>query len=60
MVFADRRRHVERDAVLHRLIEAASTAFWDAYLKDDAQAKAWLAGPGFLSVLGQQGTLEKK
>ena len=62
MVFADRRgrSHAERDALLHRLIQAASTAFWDAYLKNDAEAKAWLAGPGFLGVLGEQGTLEKK
>jgi dienelactone hydrolase len=62
MVFADRRGrpNAERDALVHRLILAASTAFWDAYLKDDAEAKAWLAGPGFLGVLGEQGTLEKK
>ena len=62
MVFADRRRHshAQRDALLHRLIQAASTAFWDAYLKNDAEAKAWLAGPGFLAALGEQGTLEKR
>ena len=62
MVFADRRgqRHAERDAVLHRLIQAASTAFWDAYLKGDAEAKAWLGGPGFLGVLGDEGTLERR
>jgi predicted dienelactone hydrolase len=62
MVFADRRRHshAQLDTVLHRLIQAASTAFWDAYLKHDAEAKAWLAGPGFLGVLGAQGSLEKK
>ena len=55
MVFADRRRHshAERDALLHRLIQAASTAFWDAYLKNDAEAKAWLAGPGLSRRPGQ-------
>jgi predicted dienelactone hydrolase len=26
----------------HRVILALSTAFWDAYLKDDAAARAWL------------------
>jgi predicted dienelactone hydrolase len=30
----------------HRLILALSTAFWDAYLRDDPQAKAWLQGDG--------------
>jgi predicted dienelactone hydrolase len=28
----------------HRVILALSTAFWDAYLKNDTEAKAWLAG----------------
>lgn len=30
----------------HRVILALSTAFWDAYLKGDAEAKAWLSGDG--------------
>ncbi len=30
----------------HRVIYALSTAFWDAYLKGDAAAKAWLDGDG--------------
>jgi predicted dienelactone hydrolase len=30
----------------HRVILALSTAFWDAYLRDDAGALAWLNGPG--------------
>jgi hypothetical protein len=30
----------------HRVILALSTAFWDAYLREDAVAKAWLAGDG--------------
>jgi len=35
----------------HRVILALSTAFWDAYLKDDAAAKAWLDGGGPRSVM---------
>jgi predicted dienelactone hydrolase len=30
----------------HRVILALSTAFWDAYLRDNKQAKAWLDGDG--------------
>jgi predicted dienelactone hydrolase len=35
----------------HRAILALSTAFWDAYLKGDAAARAWLDGSGPRSVL---------
>ena len=35
----------------HRIILALSTAFWDAYLRDDAAAKAWLEGGGPRSVM---------
>lgn len=35
----------------HRAILALSTAFWDAFLKDDANAKAWLNGDGPRRVL---------
>jgi len=34
-----------------RAIRAISTAFWDAYLKNDASALAWLDGDGPRSVL---------
>src|SRR5690606_20702662 len=37
---------IERNANHHRVILALSTAFWDTYLKDDANAKAWLQGTG--------------
>jgi predicted dienelactone hydrolase len=30
----------------HRVVLALSTAFWDAYLRGDAAAKAWLDGDG--------------
>ena len=35
----------------HRAIRALSTAFWDAYLRRDAAARAWLDGAGPRSVL---------
>jgi predicted dienelactone hydrolase len=50
----------KKDALFQELIRMSTTAFWDAYLRDDARAKAWLADGGFQSVLGQDGTFEKK
>lgn len=50
----------EMDAEFQRLICAASTAFWDAWLKGDATARAWLMDGGFAKVLGERGTFEKK
>jgi hypothetical protein len=38
----------------------ASTAFWDAYLMDDAAAKTWLNDGGLIKSVGEMGTLEKK
>jgi hypothetical protein len=35
----------------HRAILALSTAFWDAHLRGDAAARAWLDGDGPASVL---------
>jgi predicted dienelactone hydrolase len=35
----------------HRVILALSTAFWDAHLRGDAGALAWLNGPGPRSVM---------
>jgi predicted dienelactone hydrolase len=35
----------------HRVILALSTAFWDAYLRGDADALAWLKGSGSRSVM---------
>lgn len=39
------------DPRYHRAILALSTAFWDAELKGNKEAKAWLNGPGAKSVL---------
>lgn len=35
----------------HRVILAISTAFWDAYLRSDSEARAWLDGPEARSVM---------
>ena len=50
----------ERDDRFHELILMSSTAFWDAYLKADAKAKAWLAGGAFAKSLDGDGTFEVK
>jgi predicted dienelactone hydrolase len=44
----------------HRVILALSTAFWDAYLRDDTQAKAWLDGNGPQRVLEKGDRWQKK
>lgn len=38
----------------HRAILAISTAFWDAYLRDDAAARQWLDGGGPRSILEKE------
>lgn len=62
MVFSGRLRRTPEptDARFQRLVCEATTAFWDAYLKDDAAAKAWLSGQGFKGELGALGTFEEK
>lgn len=44
----------------HRAIEAISTAFWDAYLREDAAAKAWLQSDEVKSVLDQADQWQRK
>jgi predicted dienelactone hydrolase len=44
----------------HRVILAMSTAFWDTYLRDDAEAKAWLDGDGPQHVLEHGDKWQKK
>jgi len=44
----------------HRAILAISTAFWDAYLKGDREARAWLDGNGPRSVLEQSDRWQRK
>ena len=48
------------DAALRALIQQASTAFWDAYLKNDAAAKQWLTSDEWQKTLGNAGTFEQK
>jgi predicted dienelactone hydrolase len=53
-VFTDRALpgdHEPRNPNHHRVILALSTAFWDAYLRDDTRALAWLNGSGPRSVM---------
>jgi len=42
------------------VILATSTAFWDAYLRDDKSARAWLDGPGPSTVMEKADKWEKK
>ncbi|MBK8094182.1 MAG: dienelactone hydrolase [Verrucomicrobiaceae bacterium] len=44
----------------HRAILALSTAFWDAFLKGDAEAKAWLNGQSARSVLEKDDRWQRK
>ena len=44
----------------HKAILAVSTAFWDAYLRDDASAKAWLDGEGPRRVLDPADSWKRK
>jgi hypothetical protein len=62
MIFSGRlrRQASEKDPMFQKLICQGSTAFWDAYLQDDAKAKAWLTGKGFETALDDKGTFEKK
>jgi predicted dienelactone hydrolase len=50
----------EKDVFFQDLIRQATTAFWDAYLGGDAQAKVWLSDGGLSALLGDDGTLETK
>jgi dienelactone hydrolase len=49
-----------RDSELQNLIRLASTAFWDAYLRNDPAAKKWLSEGEFTQALGDDGVLEHK
>lgn len=44
----------------HRIVLALSTAFWDAYLGKDPEARKWLDGDGPRSVLEARDTWQKK
>lgn len=44
----------------HKVILALSTAFWDAYLREDAAARKWLDGDGPATVLEKADRWQKK
>ena len=44
----------------HRAILALSTAFWDAYLREDTAAKAWLASYGPREILQTKDRWQRK
>lgn len=44
----------------HRAILALSTAFWDAWLREDAAARAWLDGDGPRRVLEEHDRWQSK
>lgn len=44
----------------HRVVLALSTAFWDAWLRDNPDAKVWLNGDGPRSVLEANDRWQKK
>jgi predicted dienelactone hydrolase len=60
MTFSGRLVERRSDDEFQKLIRVASTAFWDAYLKDDAVAKKWFSDGGFAEQLAKSGTFEAK
>lgn len=62
MVFSGRGRlpGAHKDELFQDLIRQGTTAFWDAYLRGDARAKAWLAEGGYAGALGEHATYEHK
>jgi predicted dienelactone hydrolase len=48
----------KNDPIIQGLTRTASTAFWQAYLKDDAEARTWLDRGGLKKTLGEEATLE--
>lgn len=49
-----------RNPAHHTAILALSTAFWDAYLKEDAAARKWIDGDGPKSILEKEDRWQKK
>lgn len=60
--FGDHPRLKQRDRNPnhHRAIRSLSTAFWDAYLKEDVAAKEWLNGSGAREVLEPKDRWQRK
>lgn len=49
-----------KDERFHSLILASTTAFWDAYLKDEPKAKTWLKNGGMRKLMAQDAAVEMK
>lgn len=62
MVYSGRGRLADRpkDAEFRRHTLELTTAFWDAYLRDDPAARAWLDDGAAAASLAGVGTLEQK
>jgi len=61
--FADRALPGDREARNpnhHRVMLALTTAFWDAYLKNNDAAKKWLDGDGPRSILEENDRWQRK
>jgi predicted dienelactone hydrolase len=52
--------HEPRNPNHHRVMLAFTTAFWDAYLRQDPAARVWLDGEGAKSVLEKGDKWERK
>lgn len=50
----------EHDEEFQKLICVGSTAFWDAWLKGNKDARGWLMDGDFAKLLGDRGSFEKK
>jgi predicted dienelactone hydrolase len=56
-----RERFREKDQnTIFEWVKQATTAFWDAALKTDATAKAWLASDALMNQSGHQAGLERR
>ena len=65
MIFSGRGRlaapeEIAQDDVFQKLICVSTTAFWDAYLKGNAEARQWLLSGGCEKMLGGLATFEHK
>ncbi|MCE5303543.1 MAG: hypothetical protein LLF97_10605 [Planctomycetaceae bacterium] len=62
LVYSGNRRGpaAANDVAYQRLIAECSTAFWDAYLKGNAGARAWVTGHALTDHVGHVGRVEKK
>ena len=49
-----------KDERFRQLIKAASLAYWDAALRDDAEARAWLTGPGMAAMAGSDAQIQSR